>query len=1186
MNWSSGLGGHRIGRLTWQIEVDGVDPALALQSRLEDLSERVFAPIIDRVLSACLPADRHAVLRSLRVDLGQVALEDFERAAAAALERGLAEALAQALSGLSSTAKAGEGEAEAIMNTAVARLERLCHYLRHGTVPLAGVGAGGGFVPQLELADAVAAQPAELADLLRRLGAERQVSQRLILQADAATLAQILNALEPAHAGLIIAYMADLVQVHRDRRLVALGDDAVERMLWLISLRFVLEEAGSGFNRRVYLETLLRQLAAGNGLQYRALLALLHQGLARVAKRLSLSASLPAVLAELVAEAGLDDPAAPPPPLPASAPVWDIAQILAENPSLVLTRLRRLAGDRLALRRLIETVPDQSLGALLDVLDRQYAPLIRDYLADVIEAHGTLPLVPLGPEALHRLLWVLTLVLLGREPGSHFNRKSFLQALLQELAAHEGVDFSVLLETLRRGLVRLGRRADPAGALLGVLDALMRDLAPTAEADKMAAAAAYLRRGSGPGPAPSLLLGRLAVSEPIALAALLRDLAADAVSWPAIAARLLECLTPEQVLALLLPDDRGRAEAVVRRLAGLRPADEKAAWVSLLRRLAVGEALDVDGLDGSGGGVTQRFDRMAALSHLLRQGRLPWWAMLADPPFRQDAAVAALAGMDDSGLRQMFAEADPALRTEMAWRLVALVGGDGVRALLGRLAPWATARGGVLSHVPRERHDAVLARLLVAVAEGGSIELGEILSQAGAVPAPWARNSLNDLPAALSQWSLDDLLAALADPALITDEQRLDAVLDALAAAHAAAASLALAALPAELRARLARRLPSPDQAALLRAAVLAFLAGQDSGRFAEAVVIEAAIALADAGDDDFAQQIAALLHQPRLRALWTARLPARLLIRLVRLSEPRQARVLIDAVELLGAAWRQMAPPDYAHDPGRPWAALLDYLADHPRQERAPQALVGKVMAALSGGDQGLAGQVLGRARDLARSIGHAWLPALFQPPPPPPVRPSGAGKTPRRKERGLFSSDSGSGAEPEGSFHHIGNAGLVLAGPFLPRLFQSLDVLGEDAAGKSEMRDVHTASRAVHLLQWLVDERTDRAEPELLLNKILCGLDPAVAIEAALDPAAEDLAVCGQLLAAVLANWSAVSRSSVAALRETFLQREGRLEKRETGWSLMVQRKTVDVLVDQVPWGFSTIFHPWQPQPLTTSW
>lgn len=165
-----------------------------------------------------------------------------------------------------------------------------------------------------------------------------------------------------------------------------------------------------------------------------------------------------------------------------------------------------------------------------------------------------------------------------------------------------------------------------------------------------------------------------------------------------------------------------------------------------------------------------------------------------------------------------------------------------------------------------------------------------------------------------------------------------------------------------------------------------------------------------------------------------------------------------------------------------------------------------------------------------------------------------------------------------------HIGNAGLALLHPFLPALFQRLHLLATDADGRAQLRG-DDGARAVRLLQYLADGRSDAPESQLLLNKLLCGLppdSPCPPVELGQD----EQALCEQLLHAVIGNWPIIRNTSIAGLRETFLQREGRLQWRDAEASLTVPRKTVDVLVDQLPWGFAVIRHPWMRQPLTVTW
>jgi hypothetical protein len=86
--------------------------------------------------------------------------------------------------------------------------------------------------------------------------------------------------------------------------------------------------------------------------------------------------------------------------------------------------------------------------------------------------------------------------------------------------------------------------------------------------------------------------------------------------------------------------------------------------------------------------------------------------------------------------------------------------------------------------------------------------------------------------------------------------------------------------------------------------------------------------------------------------------------------------------------------------------------------------------------------------------------------------------------------------------------------------------------------------------------------------------------------DSEPSDLETCDGLLQAVISNWTIIRNSSTAALRETFLQREGRLVREADRWTLLVQRKAVDVLVDQLPWGFSVVYHRWMADPIHVTW
>jgi hypothetical protein len=169
----------------------------------------------------------------------------------------------------------------------------------------------------------------------------------------------------------------------------------------------------------------------------------------------------------------------------------------------------------------------------------------------------------------------------------------------------------------------------------------------------------------------------------------------------------------------------------------------------------------------------------------------------------------------------------------------------------------------------------------------------------------------------------------------------------------------------------------------------------------------------------------------------------------------------------------------------------------------------------------------------------------------------------------------------EPGHAALFVANAGLVLAGPYLPRLFSMLGLVRDGA-----FVDTAATERAVLLTQYLVTGQARAAEPALLLNKLLCGLPLHASVAREIDITdAERHAVDGLLLA-MIAHWTALGNTSTAGLQETFLQREGRLDPVAGAWQLQVQPRAFDMLLDRLPWSYATLKFPWMPEVLQVEW
>jgi hypothetical protein len=163
-----------------------------------------------------------------------------------------------------------------------------------------------------------------------------------------------------------------------------------------------------------------------------------------------------------------------------------------------------------------------------------------------------------------------------------------------------------------------------------------------------------------------------------------------------------------------------------------------------------------------------------------------------------------------------------------------------------------------------------------------------------------------------------------------------------------------------------------------------------------------------------------------------------------------------------------------------------------------------------------------------------------------------------------------------------YIDNAGLVILHPFLLNLFQKLNLCNNEV-----WTDKESQHKAVLLTQYLITGQEIFFENELVLNKLICGFPIEDVINTKQEISNEEKEICNDLLHVVIEYWSVMKNSSVEALRETFLQRAGKLSLSEAhSWELWVEEKGVDVLLAGLPWGIGMIQTPWMDNFLHCYW
>ena len=191
------------------------------------------------------------------------------------------------------------------------------------------------------------------------------------------------------------------------------------------------------------------------------------------------------------------------------------------------------------------------------------------------------------------------------------------------------------------------------------------------------------------------------------------------------------------------------------------------------------------------------------------------------------------------------------------------------------------------------------------------------------------------------------------------------------------------------------------------------------------------------------------------------------------------------------------------------------------------------------------------------------------------------------KANDKSLKDAKAGQATNKKNSSLHTGdlidvhNSGVVILHPFLKAYFADLDLLAEGDFISTEAR-----ARAVLLLNYLATGEADAAEFDLTLQKVLCGYPLEDTLTSSIILTDKEIAGSDDLLNAVTNHWEPLKHTSIAGLRGTFLQRNGNIEVKESGWLLKVEQKTVDVLLGKLPWGFSTIRLPWMQMMLSVDW
>ncbi len=160
-----------------------------------------------------------------------------------------------------------------------------------------------------------------------------------------------------------------------------------------------------------------------------------------------------------------------------------------------------------------------------------------------------------------------------------------------------------------------------------------------------------------------------------------------------------------------------------------------------------------------------------------------------------------------------------------------------------------------------------------------------------------------------------------------------------------------------------------------------------------------------------------------------------------------------------------------------------------------------------------------------------------------------------------------------------YIQNAGLILIHPFLKTLFEHCDLYD------SKNNQLLNPELCAHLLHYIATGKTNAPEYDMAFEKFLCNIPLHQSINRHIKLTSKHKAEAKNVIESVQHNWSAMKKSSVELVQNEFFQRPGKLFI-DHDYTLTVERKTQDILLEKLGWGIGFVKLRWQDQFIFINW
>ncbi|MCS3870515.1 hypothetical protein J3D55_003431 [Chryseobacterium ginsenosidimutans] len=161
-----------------------------------------------------------------------------------------------------------------------------------------------------------------------------------------------------------------------------------------------------------------------------------------------------------------------------------------------------------------------------------------------------------------------------------------------------------------------------------------------------------------------------------------------------------------------------------------------------------------------------------------------------------------------------------------------------------------------------------------------------------------------------------------------------------------------------------------------------------------------------------------------------------------------------------------------------------------------------------------------------------------------------------------------------------YVQNAGLILIHPFIKTFFEHCDLLD------TKTQQLTDPELCAHLLHYIATGKTNAPEYDMVFEKFLCNIPMNQTVNRHIKLSRKHKTQAKNVIESVLHNWNPMKKSSAALLQNEFFQRSGKLVVTDHDYTLTVERKAQDILLDKLGWGIGLVKLPWKEKFIFINW